>query len=81
MGITIVPRQIATSYAKQPITPIRYARWDSRIQVVWQKAANLSPVTQNFINLLKQGFKQKATRSYRACGFILLGKIMKVKLR
>ncbi|WP_283587349.1 LysR family transcriptional regulator [Limosilactobacillus viscerum] len=52
MGIAIVPRLIAKSYARLPITPINYQAWNSSIQVVWQKGAKLKPVTKRFINLL-----------------------------
>lgn len=34
MGIAIVPQSIAISYAKQPVTTIDYANWNSDIQLV-----------------------------------------------
>lgn len=52
MGIAIVPRLIAKSNAQLPITVINYQKWNSEIQVVWQKGTTLKPVTKRFIKLL-----------------------------
>lgn len=52
MGIAVVPRLIAQSDATAPLTAIDYTAWNSEIEVVWQRDAQLSPVVQRFINLL-----------------------------
>lgn len=52
MGVAIVPQLIAKTYARQPMTIIDYAGWNSRIQVVWRRGTTLTPVTQRFIQIL-----------------------------
>lgn len=52
MGVAVVPQLVAKTYARQPMTVIDYAGWDSRIQVVWRRNAALAPITQRFIEML-----------------------------
>lgn len=52
MGIALVPRSIASQYARGQITAIDHANWHSQIQLVWLKQNHLKPVVQTFIKFL-----------------------------
>lgn len=52
MGIAVVPRRIAISYAECPLIAVDYPAWDSQIELVWQRGAALSPLVSCFIELL-----------------------------
>lgn len=62
MGVAIVPQLIAKTYARQPMTVIDYAGWNSRIQVVWRRNATLTPVTHRFIEILTNKSNQDWAR-------------------
>lgn len=52
MGIAIVPKLIAQSFAKFPLITIDHPEWDSKITVVWEKDSHLKPINRRFIELL-----------------------------
>lgn len=52
MGVAIVPRSIAELYGHHSVQVIDYPRWATKVQVVWQKGAQLSPISQKLIDAL-----------------------------
>lgn len=52
MGIALVPKSIAELYANHSLRVIDHPRWATKVQLVWQKGSQLSPITKKLIDAL-----------------------------
>lgn len=52
MGVALVPKSIAELYSQHSLQVIDHPHWATKVQLVWQKGNQVSPITQKLIDAL-----------------------------